>query len=120
MDTITKQFEAFAEGQKKMYEFWSGTSKKMMETFSADAKTTTPEDLLKEWYEAQKGLFEEAMKIGDPKEAFEKAPEQFKKWTDLQTSFSEKWMKQMNITPTSLGMEIPKSWNGDFKSVPVA
>ena len=115
MDTITKQFEAFAEGQKKMYEFWSGASKKMMETFSADAKTTTPEDLLKEWYEAQKGLFEEAMKIGDPKEAFEKAPEQFKKWTDLQTSFSEKWMKQMNINPKSLGMEMPKSWNGDFK-----
>lgn len=119
MNTITQQFEAFAEGQKKMYEFWTDASKKMMDSFSNETKT--PEDLLKEWYEAQKGLFEEAMKIGDPKEAFEKAPEQFKKWVDLQTSFSEKWMKHLGTNTPNLGtlnngFEMPKNWNGDFKT----
>lgn len=116
MNTITQQFEAFAEGQKKMYDFWTDASKKMMDTFSGEKKAETPETLLKDWYEAQKGLFEEAMKIGDPKEAFDKAPEQFKKWVDLQTSFSEKWMKHLGTNTPSLGFEMPKNWNGDFKS----
>lgn len=113
---MTKQFEAFAEGQKKMYSFWTDASKKMMDSFSNETKSETPEDLLKEWYEAQKGLFEEAMKIGDPKVAFEKTPEQFKKWMDLQTSFSEKWMKHLNTNSSSFGFEMPKNWNGDFKT----
>lgn len=116
MNTITQQFEAFAEGQKKMYEFWTDASKKMMDTLSPEKKTETPEDLLKEWYEAQKGLFEEAMKVGDPKEAFAKAPEQFKKWVDLQTTFSEKWMKHLNTNTPNLGFDVPKNWNGDFNT----
>lgn len=113
---MSEQFEAFTESSKKVYDFWTDASKKMMDTFSGEKKEETPEGLLKEWYEAQKGLFEEAMKIGDPKEAFEKAPEQFKKWADLQTSFSEKWMKHLGTNTPNWGFEMPNAWNGDFKT----
>lgn len=114
---MSEQFEAFTENSKKVYDFWTDASKKMMDSFSeTETKNESPEDLLKEWYENQKAFFEGVMKIGDPKEAFEKAPEQFKKWVDLQTSFSEKWMKHLNTNTPKLGFEIPKNWNGDFKS----
>jgi hypothetical protein len=111
MKGFTEQFEALADGQKKVFGFWTDASKKMMESFASPQKEEVKgQDLLKEWYSKQKALFENAMEIGDPKEAFTKVPEQFQKWVALQAEFSDKWLKYYKDN-FDTSIELPKSWN---------
>ncbi len=110
---MNKQFEAVIEGQKKAMEFWTNLSEQMTSAFASGSKPSTNEDLLADWYNKQQAFFREAMKVTDPQKAFEKAPEQFRQWLDMQREFSEKWVDFYRANAEKMGLKMPNLAN-DF------
>jgi predicted flap endonuclease-1-like 5' DNA nuclease len=91
---MNNQFEALVDSQKEMMEFWKKASQNMMEAFnrSTPPNGTNGHDTLDNWFQKQRSFFEDALKISDPKEAFEQAPAQLKRWMELQQDLAENYM----------------------------
>ena len=101
-------FEAYAEGQRKMMDWWTDASKKMMEAVTpGTSELPFGPEFLKNWYEKQQNLLAEVTNVKDPREAMEKAPVQFKKWMDLQIDFQKKWVDAYREGMTKLGYTLP-------------
>lgn len=91
---MNTQFEALVDSQKEMMEFWKKASQNVMEAFdSSSSSKSNGNPSLDKWYEKQRSFFEDALKVTDPKEAFEKAPAQFKKWMELQQDLADHYLK---------------------------
>ncbi|MEM1318987.1 MAG: poly(R)-hydroxyalkanoic acid synthase subunit PhaE [Bacteroidota bacterium] len=105
---MANQFDTFLEGQKKAFDFWSETSKKMINTVS---ETFSPvqkqEDFLGSWFNAQKKIWEEATKFTDLKDAYEKTPEQLQQWAKMQTEFAQQWMDFYSQNANRFGIKMP-------------
>ena len=111
------QLDTFLEGQKKIWEFWTDTSQKVMQQFqesvggqnkkASESKETA--SFLNPWIEAQKKLWEQTMEIGNLKEAYQQTPEKFEQWMKLQTDAAQKWMDFYKENVTKLGVNPPKT-----------
>lgn len=111
---MNKQFEAVLEGQKKAMEFWADMSEQMTGAFTQGSKKESDaKNLLTEWYEKQQQFFTEMMKVSNPGDALQNAPDQFRKWMELQNKFAEKWMEFYQENAGKLGIKLPGS-NGEF------
>lgn len=111
---MSNPFENIIDNQKKMFDYWTDLSKKTMSSWSNTApKTDNPADLLKEYYDRQKAFFEDLAKISDPKEAFMKSPDNFKKWMDVQTEFADRWQKLYKDSASQFGVKMPEWTPGD-------
>lgn len=108
MATPNELFNTIFEGQRKMMDWWTDTSKKMMDT-PIKGKEDSPlsPEYMKDWYQRQQALIEESGKVKGPKEALEKMPEQYKKWLDLQLEFQDKWMKAYQEGWSKVGYKVP-------------
>jgi hypothetical protein len=108
MATPNELFDTIFEGQRKMMDWWTEASKKAMTT-PEPSKEESPlgPEYIKNWYQRQQALLEEAGSIKDPKKALEKMPEQYKKWLDLQLEFQDKWMKAYQDGWNKMGYKIP-------------
>lgn len=112
---MNKQFEALMEGQKKAMEFWTGMSEQMTDAFTRSGKKDEEgQYLLREWFEKQQELFKEMMSGGDPQKAFQNAPDQFRKWMEFQTEFTEKWMEYYKSAAGKFGLKAPGFNGGEF------
>jgi predicted flap endonuclease-1-like 5' DNA nuclease len=110
--TIMKsQFDTLLEGQKKAFDLWTESSKKVMDQFSGSVGAPSKEDFLGDWFKSQKKLWEEAMKTANLKDTFEQSPEKLQEWAKLQTDFAQKWMNFYAENAKQFGMKAP-SING--------
>ncbi|MBL7818827.1 MAG: hypothetical protein JNL70_27760 [Saprospiraceae bacterium] len=107
---MSNPFDSIFDSQKKAFDYWTDFSKKTMSSFGQNGRKAadTPADLLKEYYEFQKSFFEEMTKVGDPKEVFEKSPGRFKNWIDVQTEFTERWLKLLKENTENQGFKMPE------------
>jgi predicted flap endonuclease-1-like 5' DNA nuclease len=109
---MNKQFEAVLEGQKKAMNFWADMSDQMTKTFKVNGKDKKPKDSLEfvtDWYQKQQQLWQEAANMGDPQKAFEQAPELFRKWAELNQSFSEEWLEYYKHNAGKMGLDMPQA-----------
>lgn len=97
---MNKQFEDLLEGQKKVFDFWTNFARQGSNSLATNGSSHSMSDLMDEYLARQKQFYEQTLKNTDPKEALEKAPQQFEKWMKIQTEFAEKWNKffQNNTT----------------------
>ena len=86
-------FDTLLEGQKKAFDLWSETTRKMADTFAGGLPKEQASDVMNEWLENQKKYWDTILNAGNLKNAFERAPEDMKKWAEAQTEFAKKWME---------------------------
>jgi len=98
------------EGQKKVWDFWAETSRKTAEQFNGTFQPKKPkaEDYLGSWFEMQKKLWEEGMRVANLKEIFDQDPQRLQKWANMQTEFAQQWMDFYTQNVERLGVSIPK------------
>jgi predicted flap endonuclease-1-like 5' DNA nuclease len=102
------QFESMMEGQKKAWDFWSETSKKMVDQLNDLAKPNKqPADFMADWMRAQQKLWEETMQSGNLKDTFEKTPEQFRNWAKLQNDLVQQWTRFYAENADKMGVKMP-------------
>ena len=103
------QFDSILEGQRKMMDWWAETSTKMLDTFTEGTeKVYAGSESMKDWYQRQQSIFEEASTVNDPKTAFDKVPEQYQKWIELQFEFMENWAKVYREGLKKMGIPMPE------------
>jgi hypothetical protein len=108
MTNSKNPFATFLEGQRKMMDWWTDTSEKMMDAMSEPKKEEpTSADFMKDLFDRQQSLMEENMKMTSVAEMMEKAPEQYKKWIDLQMDFYNRWAKTYREEAQKMGFQIP-------------
>ena len=111
---MKNQFDTLVESQKEMIDFWQKASKSTMDAFTQQTKKEEKSGgQLENWFKKQRSFFEDALRIKDPKEAMERAPEQYKKWLELQQEFAT------HTTDIMKGTENPmeafaKAWAPDI------
>ncbi|MEO1262153.1 MAG: poly(R)-hydroxyalkanoic acid synthase subunit PhaE [Bacteroidota bacterium] len=105
---MANQFDAFFEGQKKAFDFWSDTSKKIMGNLTEPfEEKTEKEDFLSSWFASQKKIWEGAMMFDDLKKVYDKTPEKLGEWAKLQTEFAQGWMEFYTKNAERLGVKLP-------------
>ena len=105
---MANQFDTFLEGQKKAFDFWTDTSKKMMNTLAEPfGEGTEKEDFLSSWFASQKKIWEEAMTFSDLKKVYDQTPEKLRDWAKLQTEFAQKWMDFYAKNADRMGVKLP-------------
>jgi hypothetical protein len=108
MTNSKNPFATFLEGQRKMMDWWADTSEKMMDAMSETKKKEEPSaDFMKDLFERQQSLMEENMKMTSVAEMMEKAPDQYKKWVDLQWDFYNRWSNTYREEAQKMGFRIP-------------
>ncbi len=109
MENSKNLFDAFFEGQRKMMDWWVDASQKMMDAGTGKKEeSNTHMDYMKELFDRQKALMEETAHLTSPKEIMEKAPEQYKKWMDLQVDFYNKWADAYRTEAEKMGFPWPE------------
>lgn len=109
---MNKQFEAILEGQKQAIDFWSKMSDQYNQAFKSNGNSKKEEpklDFVSEWLNQQQQLWQAAMQIGDPQKAFQEAPEQFRKWVEINQSYVENWTSFAKNNADKLGISWPGS-----------
>ena len=93
MDEQAKYMQDFMESQKQLLDSWTDSSQKMQEAFwGQDALQNPGTDLVREWQQKQQAVMEGIASAKDPQEALQHAPENFRKWMEVQTDFANRWM----------------------------
>ncbi|MCO6491439.1 MAG: hypothetical protein J5I98_23680 [Phaeodactylibacter sp.] len=109
---MSNQFDTIIEGQKKAMEFWSNLSEQMTKAFTPKTNGKAEEDaqgLFAEWFKKQQEFFENAVKAGqDPQKAIEHAPEQMRRWMEMQTEYAQKWAKFYQDNAEKMGLKLPE------------
>jgi hypothetical protein len=108
MTTSNEMFDSIVEGQRKMMDWWMETSGKMMDSLKPQTEEKPAgEAFIKDWSKRQQSLLEEVSKMKSPQEAMERAPEQFKKWMELQLDFYNNWMETYKDGLKKMGYNVP-------------
>lgn len=102
-------FDTYLEGQRKMTDWWIDASRKMMDTV-ADQKEESQgaPGFMQELFEKQQKLLEDTYQLRSPQEILEKAPEQYRKWIDLQFDFFNKWNQNYKEEAKKMGFSVPE------------
>ncbi|MCB0656518.1 MAG: hypothetical protein KDC57_10305 [Saprospiraceae bacterium] len=85
--------DTLLEGQKKAFDLWTETTRKMADAFAGGLPKEEPTGVLDEWLDNQKKYWDAILNTGNLKNAFERAPEDMKKWAEAQTEFATKWLE---------------------------
>ena len=104
---MKKGFEDMLAGQKKMFELWQEWTQNAMEASPFGKKAEPETDFLKQWLDQQQKLYQDALKMGNLKDAFDKTPEQMTRWMKLQNEMAEKWMDFYRENAGKVGMKVP-------------
>lgn len=85
--------DTILEGQKKVLDLWAETTRNMADVFAGGIPKDAPNNYWNEWLENQKKYWDAILNNGNLNNAFERAPEDMRKWAEAQTEFSKKWME---------------------------
>jgi polyhydroxyalkanoate synthesis regulator phasin len=108
-ETSKKLMETWAETQKQMVENWTKTTNKFQEAAKNGDILNKGAELYKEWYQAQKDLFSQAVEKTNG-EMSSYMPEYMKEMMKQQNEFTTKWFETMN-SMANQAMQQPKFSN---------
>lgn len=113
---MKNQFDTLLENQKEMMDFWKKASRNTLDAFTQQSTNgSNGKGSLDSWYKKQRSFFEDALQITDPKEAWEKAPEQYKKWFELQQELATHSMEMLKGGENPM-QAFAKAWNPEVGS----
>lgn len=88
--------ENIMEGQKKVLDLWAETTRNMADAFAGGLPKDTPNTYWNEWLQNQKKYWDTILNSGNLNNAFERAPEEMRRWAETQTEYAKKWMEFYN------------------------
>jgi len=86
-------FDTILESQKKVLDLWAETTRSMADAFAGGIPKDRPNEFWNDWLTNQKKYWDTILNQGNLDSAFQSAPEDMKKWADIQTDFAKKWMQ---------------------------
>ena len=95
--------DSILEGQKKVLDLWAETTRNMADAFAGGIPKETPTDYINEWVSSQKKYWDAILHNGNLENAFERAPEDMRKWAEVQTEYAKKWMDFYNENARKYG-----------------
>lgn len=109
-------FDTILEGQKKVLDLWAETTRSMADAFAGGIPNDSSNDFWNEWLGNQKKYWDTILHNGNLQNAFQRAPEDMKKWAEAQTEFAKKWMEFYTENASKYGFK--NSSFDEFMKVP--